>query len=85
MGVPSEAVEANTPAAMKHTAEGMVPFLSYLALEECADVSGKLFKLSSDGIIGIWSESEVVKEIVQEGGVWTIELLQSRLKKELLN
>lgn len=48
---------------MKRTAEGMVPFLAFLASEEAATISGKLFKLAADGVIGLWSESEVVREI----------------------
>lgn len=83
-GVSPEVVEAFAPEAMKHTAEGMVPFLAYLASEEASQITGKLFKLAADGVIGLWSESEVVKEIKEESGTWSVEELQRRIPKELL-
>jgi len=83
-GIPVDIVEANAPEAMKRTAEGMVPFISYLASEKGAKISGKLFKLAASGEIGVWSEPTVVKEMIQEDGVWTIEELEARLEKDLM-
>lgn len=84
-GVSPEAVETFAPEAMKRTAEGMVPFLAYLASDEASAISGKLFKLAADGVIGLWSESEVTKEIKDEGGFWIMEELQRRIWQELLS
>lgn len=83
-GIPASVIEANSPKAMQTTPEGMVPFLAYLASDEAGDISGKLFQLAADGEIGLWSDSEVVKSIREESGVWTIEALQKRVKEEIL-
>lgn len=83
-GVPKEHVEAGAPAAMKKTAEGMVPFLAYLASDSAENISGHLFKLAADGEIGVWSDSEIISQIKQEEGIWTIEELEKRVPDELL-
>lgn len=83
-GVPVKVVEDNAPEAMKRTAEGMVPFLAYLASEDASDITGKLFHLAADGEIGLWSESSVVKNIKDDTGFWTIDALRARIKEELL-
>ena len=83
-GIPTSVIEANSPKAMQTTPEGMVPFLVWLSSEEAGDISGKLFQLAADGEIGLWSESEIVKSIREESGVWTIEELRKRVKGELL-
>lgn len=83
-GVPPEALEAGAPAAMKRTAEGMVPFLAFLASEHGADISGQLFKLAADGTIGLWSSPEVVREITTTEDVWSIDDLITRIPGELL-
>jgi 3-oxoacyl-[acyl-carrier protein] reductase len=83
-GVPPEVIEANAPEAMKRTAEGMAPFLVYLASDDAGGVTGNLFKLAADGVIGIWSDSEVVHEIKQNDGFWTLEELKKRIPEELL-
>jgi 3-oxoacyl-[acyl-carrier protein] reductase len=83
-GVPPSVIEENAPEAMKRTAEGMVPFLAYLASDAASAVTGNLFKLSADGIIGIWSDSEVIKEIKKEDGSWTLAELEKRIPQELL-
>ncbi len=69
---------------MKRTAEGMVPFLAFLASEEAATISGKLFKLAADGVIGLWSEYEVVREIKSEGCRWSMDELRKRVSGELI-
>ena len=78
-GIPASVIEANAPEAMKKTAEGMVPFLSYLASEEAGDISGKVFKLAADGVIGIWNEPEVVREVKDPEEFWTFESLRGAL------
>jgi 3-oxoacyl-[acyl-carrier protein] reductase len=83
-GVPPEVIEANAPEAMKRTAEGMAPFLVYLASDDAGGVTGNLFKLAADGVIGIWSDSEVVHEIKQNDGFWTLEELKKKIPEELL-
>jgi len=83
-GVPTEALEEGAPEAMKRTAEGMVPFLAYLASEEASSITGKLFKLAADGEIGLWSDSEVIADIKKDDGFWTIEELKTRIPNELL-
>jgi len=83
-GVPKEMIEANAPEAMKKTADGMVPFLAYLASDEAASISGYLFKLAADGEIGVWSDSEIISQIKKEDGAWTVEELKTRIPEELL-
>jgi len=84
-GVPEEVLDDIAPSAMKKTAEDMVPFLAYLSSEYAADITGKVFKLASDGEIGIWSESEVIKSIYKEEGAWEIDELKERIPNELLS
>lgn len=69
-GIEPKTVEAFAPESMKHTAEGMVPFLAWLASPRGSDISGKLFKLASDGTIGLWSDSTVVREIHAPNRSW---------------
>jgi len=83
-GVPTEALEAGAPEAMKRTAEGMVPFIAYLASDAAAEITGRLFKLAADGEIGLWSDSEVIREIKKDDGFWTIEELKKRIPEGLL-
>lgn len=78
-GVATEVIEKNAPAAMKQTAEGMVPFLAYLSSEEAGGISGKLFQLSADGVIGLWSDSQIVRTVKQESGMWTLDALQTQI------
>lgn len=83
-GISKEAIETKAPDAMKNTAEGMVPFLAYLSSEDASGITGKLFKLAADGVVGLWSDSEVVKEIKTPDGIWSIEDLKRRIPTELL-
>lgn len=83
-GVSKKQVDAMAPEAMKSTSEGMVPFLTYLASESAADISGYLFKLAANGEIGVWSDSEVISKIKKDDGVWTIEELEIRIPGELM-
>ncbi len=83
-GVPKEMIEKNAPAAMLQTADQMVPFLAYLSSDEASSISGLLFKLAANGEIGLWSDSEVIKEIKKEEGAWTIDELKERIPNELL-
>ncbi|WP_404434662.1 SDR family NAD(P)-dependent oxidoreductase [Microbacterium lacus] len=84
-GVSSEAIDAGAPDAMKRTPEGMVPFLAYLASDEAAAISGRLFRLTADGEIGVWSSPEVIRHIMADDGVWTIDTLRDRVPGELLS
>ncbi|MDN4480467.1 SDR family NAD(P)-dependent oxidoreductase [Demequina muriae] len=83
-GVPAEAVEAAAPAAMKRTAEGMVPFLAYLGSDDAADITGHLFRLAADGEIGLWSTPEVVTSIRTDAEAWSMSELRARVPNELL-
>jgi len=83
-GVPAAAIEAGAPAAMKRTAEGMVPFLAYLGSDRASDISGHLFKLAADGEIGLWNTPEVVRSITTSEPAWSMEELSTRVPGELL-
>ncbi len=83
-GVPAEAIEAGAPAAMKRSAEGMVPFLAYLASDDAAAISGHLFKLAADGEIGLWSIPQVVTTIKTADASWSLSDLRERVPDELL-
>ena len=69
---------------MKKTAEGMVPFLAYLASDEAADITGHLFKLAADGEIGLWSDPQVARHIRTEDEAWSMTELRTRVPQELL-
>jgi len=84
LGIPTEAVEAGAPLAMKRTADIMVPFLAYLASDKAANITGFLFKLAADGEIGVWSDSQIISQIKKEEGAWTIEELEKRVPEELI-
>ncbi|MDO4284324.1 MAG: SDR family NAD(P)-dependent oxidoreductase [Eubacteriales bacterium] len=83
-GVPKAVLEANIPEAMKYGAEGMVPFLAYLASEKAAQITGELFKLAADGEIGLWGEAGVICSIREPDRIWTMEELERRVPGELL-
>lgn len=83
-GVSEEILDDIAPSAMKKTAEDMVPFLAYLASDYAENITGKVFKLASDGEIGLWSESEVIKSIYKEEGPWEIDELKNKIPNELL-
>lgn len=78
-GIPAEIIEANAPESMKRTAEGMVPFIAYLASDEASGINGKLFQLKADGLIGLWNEPEVIKEVTKEDGNWSIDDLRREI------
>ena len=82
-GIPPQVIEANAPEAMKRTAEGMVPFLAYLASDEAADITGQVFQLAADGRIGIWNEPEIVREVKQDSGCWTMDELTAAVPELL--
>lgn len=83
-GVPQEAIEVGAPAAMKNTADIMVPFLAYLSSDMAGDISGILFRLAADGTIGVWSDSEITREIQKDNGAWTMEELADMVPNRLM-
>lgn len=83
-GISPDMIESMAPEAMKRTAEGMVPFLSYLASDLASDITGNNFQLAADGVIGLWSDPEIVKIIKDGSDKWTVEELEKRIKSELL-
>ncbi len=82
---PVETVEDMASPTMQKTVKNMVPFLAYLASEYAADITGKLFKMTADGEISIWSDSNVIKSIYKEGGEWGMDELKKRVPNELLS
>lgn len=82
-GIPAQTVEAGAPEAMRRTAEGMVPFLAYLASAEAGGITGQLFHLAADGEVGVWSKSQVTNRIRQAEGNWGIDELRERIPNEL--
>lgn len=83
-GISRDVVEANAPEAMRRTAEGMVPFLVWLASPEAGDITGRLFHLAADGEVGLWSDAQIIRSIRQPDGVWTLPELRERIPNELL-
>ena len=83
-GIPKEVLEANIPPAMKYTAEGMVPFLAYLASEYGGEINGELFKLAADGEIGLWKDAAVVRTIREPSRIWSMEQLKKKVPGELM-
>jgi NAD(P)-dependent dehydrogenase (short-subunit alcohol dehydrogenase family) len=79
-GIPTEIIEEGAPPAMRHLATVFAPFLAYLASEEAGSITGRHFELEADGLIGLWSEPEVVAEIRKEvGSDWTIDEIRAQI------
>lgn len=78
-GIATEDIEAGAPAAMTRTADVFAPMFAYLASDEAAGITGYLFQLGADGEIGIWSDSEINRNIMKEEGIWTIEELRAQV------
>jgi 3-oxoacyl-[acyl-carrier protein] reductase len=78
-GVPAEVIEQGAPAAMKHLATVFAPFLAYLASEEASEITGQHFELQADGLIGVWSDPDLLASITKEEGDWTIGEIRSQI------
>ena len=56
--------------------EHVVPFVTYLATDAAANISGSVFNVAGNGI-GLYSEPEIVRNLVKVGDPWTVdELIQ---------
>ena len=65
-------------------AEGLAPFIAYLATDEAANISGTVFQTAGTGQYGIYSEPEIKKTIKKEDGFWTVDELIKTVPKTLL-
>jgi 3-oxoacyl-[acyl-carrier protein] reductase len=68
----------NTPSA-----DDLVPFVAYLASDEAAEISGKVF-LVAGSTIGVYSEPEISKSLVKYGGRWTMDEIRQQVPRGLL-
>jgi len=78
-GVPVEVIEEGAPAAMKRLATVFAPFITYLASPEAANITGQHFELQADGLIGMWSDPEIVSSISKDEGDWTIKEIRKQI------
>jgi 3-oxoacyl-[acyl-carrier protein] reductase len=78
-GVPADVIEEGAPAAMKRLATVFAPFITYLASDEAGSITGQHFELQADGLIGLWSDPELVRSIMKEEGDWTIDEIRARI------
>ncbi len=60
----------------------MVPFLIYLATAAAANISGSVFNVGGNGI-GLYSESEIVRNLVKFGDPWTVDELMQQAPRGL--
>jgi 3-oxoacyl-[acyl-carrier protein] reductase len=64
--------------------EHIAPFLTYLATDEAADITGTVFHLGGERI-GIYQQPIIVNEINKTtGGMWTVDELVKIVPKQLL-
>jgi 3-oxoacyl-[acyl-carrier protein] reductase len=68
----------NTP-----TADYLAQFITYLATDEAAYITGSVFNVRGNHI-GIWSTPQEVKSIDKKEGMWSIEELVKTVPKDLL-
>ena len=78
-GVPAELIEEGAPASMKRLATVFAPFITYLASPEAANITGQHFELQADGLIGLWSDPQLVSSIMKEDGDWTIDEIRAQI------
>lgn len=85
-GIPTEMIEAGSPAGMKVTPEYMVPAIAYMAAEEFT-TTGIMIKVEGDGSLAIYSDPQECnacgKNCVKDGA-WTVEELREVFKNQLL-
>ena len=63
--------------------EHVPPMVVYLCTDEAANINGQIFHCTG-GTIGIYSEPEVVKQIFNNGEVWSLDKLIDLVPKTLL-
>jgi len=54
--------------------EHIAPFVTYLATDAAAEISGSVFNVAGNGI-GLYSEPEIVRNLVKVGDPWTVDEL----------
>ncbi|NTW70962.1 MAG: SDR family oxidoreductase [Eubacteriaceae bacterium] len=73
----SAAMPAETPSP-----EHIAPFITYLASEYAAGISGSVFSVGGNGI-GLYSEPEIKKQLVKFGDPWSMEELIQQAPRAL--
>ncbi|GAI06435.1 unnamed protein product [marine sediment metagenome] len=63
--------------------EHIPPIAVYLATDEAGDINGKVFHIQK-GRVGIYSEPEEVRQIFNDGGIWSLDQLIDLVPKTLL-
>lgn len=61
----------------------VAPFVTYLASDEAAQISGSIFSIGGNSI-GLYSEPEIAKNLIKFGEPWTIEELIQQVPRGLL-
>ncbi len=65
---------------MQHppTPEGIGPMIAYLATDQAANITGKVFYVS-DNVFSLYSEPVKIKTIQKKQGLWTVEELVNKV------
>lgn len=62
--------------------EHIAPFVTYLATDAAANISGSVFNVAGNGI-GLYSEPEIVRNLVKVGDPWTVDELMQQAPRGL--
>jgi 3-oxoacyl-[acyl-carrier protein] reductase len=71
------------PLELTPSADDLAPFITYLASDEAAEITGMIF-LVAGSMIGLYSEPELSKTLIKYGGRWTIDELRQQVPRGLL-
>lgn len=71
------------PLEQTPSPDHVAPFVTYLASDEAAKISGSIFSIGGNSI-GLYSEPEIAKNLIKYGEPWTIEELIQQVPRGLL-
>ncbi len=78
-----EAERRQAETKRDHPPEHVPPIVVYLCTDEAKDINGKIF-LAQMGRVGIYSEPEETKQILNNGEIWSLEQLTDIVPKLLV-
>jgi 3-oxoacyl-[acyl-carrier protein] reductase len=71
------------PLELTPSADDLAPFVAYLASDEAAEINGRVF-IVAGSMIGLYSEPEVSRTLIKQGGRWTIDEIRRQVPRGLL-
>ena len=72
------------PLEMAPEPEHIAPLVCYLAGDAAGHISGSVFNVGGNGI-GLYSEPEIIRNIIKQGDPWTVEELENIAPRALFN